>query len=526
MQLCRVHDRREGRRALRARGSIYSRMLGPLFSVLGSIHLRMPPALAPLLLAWIFPAGLSAQSPIHYTVRFTPDGAEAEVTATISAPVARIFMDSLQAQHLPQRWATFVRRLEVRSGSDPVEIRAGRPGEWLLGASRSPLTIRYAIDLAVADQPWPVGNEQSAQRFDDALYMVSRLLFIDADLSGPRTVRFEVPAGWRVSTPWKPTDASGLAFEAESSTDLLRNSMVIGRHASVRVERQGFELELALPGPARTGADAIRPVLERALDNYLRLFPGTPETRFLMTFFLAGADDGESYLRSAAFTSADPPRPEGLIVWGNFIAHELFHFWNGQRIVGAEARTVWRWMAEGFTEYYANVTLARTGAISRELFLGKVERHLGNYLFFMSSPAFTRMSLVEAGTNTGTFRFGVYDGGWTIALCLDGLIRERSGDRSSLDRLMTVLWGLAREQKPYTTADIDRLANELAGADLGGFVTRYVSGREIAPIRECLARYGLMGAFKPYAAEAFLSPNPTSSPVERMRFEGLLRAVP
>jgi hypothetical protein len=51
------------------------------------------------------------------------------------------------------------------------------------------------VDLRFTDEPWPAGNEQAGARFDDALYLVRRALFIECDAPGGRRVTFEVPLG-------------------------------------------------------------------------------------------------------------------------------------------------------------------------------------------------------------------------------------------------------------------------------------------------------------------------------------------
>lgn len=458
----------------------------------------------------------------RYHVRIPADARHAEVTVVLPTRVTRLFMDSVQAQHLANGWASFVRELRVRAGGDLITLERRNPIEWLLPAGIGPLTFDYRVDLAFTGEPWPAGNEQAGARFDDALYLVGRALFIDTDAPGSRRVTFELPPGWRVSAPWRPIGDGELAFLAEDGTDLVRNSFVVGRHASVRVMTDSFDLELALPGAVQDAAPLVEPALRRVVAAYLRLFSDTLSTRYLMTFFLAQAEDGEAFTRSAAFTTADSVDADGLIVWGNFLAHELFHFWNGQRIRGAGPRMTWRWMAEGFTEYYANVTLAREGLIPASLFLKKAERHLGNYLYFMTAPAFTRMSLVDAGRNTSVNRFGVYDGGWAVAFCLDGLIRERSSDRASLDDFVRALWQLAQAGSPgYSVAELDALADRLAGGPLGTFVARHVEGSEVLPLRGCLERVGLTGAFKGYAAEAFLFPDGNASPAASSRGRAL-----
>ena len=444
-----------------------------------------------------------------YTLRILPEANQIHVTAVLRPTSSRLFMDPTQADHLPNGWATFVRNLRVTSVGTPRTATPDDKGGWTIDApAGSVLNLSYGVDLAFARERWPSGNEQAGAVFADGYYLVGRPLFVLTEREGARRVRIDAPAGWTISTPWLPTAADGTTFEAESAFELTRNCLLVGRHASVQVQRGPFNLELALPDAMRGAAPLVKPILDRTLAAYLRLFPSTPPTRFLMTFFKANAEDGESFMRSAAFTTSEPVTEDGRIIWGNFLAHELFHFWNGQRIRGQDPRTGWRWFAEGFTEYYANATLVRERLITPELFIKKVERHLGNYAYFMTTPALSRMSLTAAGTNTGTNRFGVYDGGWTIALCLDGLIREGSADERSLDDFMREAWSRFGPGRPgYTVVDLDRLAQDLAGPVAAGFLAAYVENPKLLPINECSGRFGLSAVIKGYAAEAFVFPD-------------------
>lgn len=473
-------------------------------------------------------AVVAPQSPVaEYLVRVPADLQYVEVTATLPRGTTRLFMDSVQAEGLPRGWASFVSDMVVRGGDRPLAARATDGAAWTLPAGvQAPITMTYRIDLAFARTPWPAGNEQAAAVFDDALYVVGRALFVVGDVPTTSHVEFVLPAEWHVSTPWRASGASGRVFEVANVTDLTRNALVLGRQVSVRLTSGPFELELALPGQPQAVASLVEPVLRRVLGAYLDLFPQTPRTRYLMSFFRAAADDGEAFTSSASFTTTDSVTADGVIIWGNFLAHELMHFWNGQRIRGAGPRTTWRWLAEGLTEYYANVTLARQGVIPSDLFLKKAERHIGNYLYFATSPALQRMSLVEAGTNTSLNRFGVYDGGWTVALCLDGLIREASDDRRSLDDFMRELWRrFGPGRQGYTISSLDTLADEVAGSDLGNVLRRYVESSAILPIGECLGRIGLAASIKGYAAEAFLRPAPKAASAAIARGRALYGAA-
>jgi predicted metalloprotease with PDZ domain len=479
-----------------------------------------------LLLVVAFAQGAAA-SEAHYALRFDRGLETIDIVATLPAGTTRLYMDSVQAQHLNRGWATFVERIDAEADGRRLAATPVEGAAWTLPSGiRGPVTVTYRINLGFTRAPWPAGNEQAGAGFENSLYIVGRALFITGNIGSPAIVELAAPAGWHVSTPLVPVGNDGRTFRARDATELTRNALVVGRHPRVRIRSGPFDLELALPGQPATVTTLVEPVLRRVLESYLRLFPRTPETRYLMTFFVAAADDGEAFTNSASFTATESPTSDGTIVWGNFLAHELMHFWNGQRIRGTGARATWRWFAEGFSEYYANVTLAREGLISRELFMKKAERHLGNYLYFATSPARPRLSLVEAGSNTGVHRFGVYDGGWVAAFCIDGLIREGSGDRRSLDDLMSALWArVESEGSGYSVAVLDDLVRELAGGSVRQTVSGYVETSVPMPVTACLARLGLRAALKGYAAEAFVSEDPQASPERVARRESFLGRV-
>lgn len=465
---------------------------------------------------------LQAASPLEpalYRVSLAQDRSSLSVEARLPGHGERLLLDPFQADHLERGWATFVRGIRVSANGRDLELIPEAGAAWrVVGGTGAEWVLRYEVDLGFTRAAWPPGNEQAGRTFADALYLVGRAVFVTPEELGRTEVSFEMPLEWHASTPWSSIGTS--TFVVPSRIELVRNSFVLGRHGRVTLTQGPFELELALPGPASSGQALVEPVLRSVLAAYLRLFPDTPPTRYLMTFFRDEGEDGEAFASSAAFTTRAEIAPHTRVVWGNFLAHELFHFWNGQRIRGAGERSTWRWVAEGFTEYQANVTLVREGILSQELFLKKVERHLGNYADFTSGRAHEPLSLAAAGADTSRYRFGVYDGGWTAALVLDVLIREGSGGARSLDDLLRELWRRHREGSPgYELADLEELAEELAGRGLDGFIRRHVLGEEPLPYRETLAKLGFQGAFKAYAAEAFLTLDPAapSPTLERRR---------
>jgi predicted metalloprotease with PDZ domain len=231
-----------------------------------------------------------------------------------------------------------------------------------------------------------------------------------------------------------------------------------------------------------------------------------------MTFFREDSEDGESYENSAAITSPDPFDSAGMIVTGNTLVHELLHHWIGGQIAPADHDSM-AWFTEGFTEYYANVATARSATVPPALLLRKFNNQVSGYLYFFESPLFSGVALADASRKKGSYRFGVYNGGWALALFLDVRLRSETGGRRSLDDVMRLLYirnGLAG--KPLTDADFRAALSEVSGHDLGAVLDTYVDKRTELPIAETLAKLGLELRGQPYAADIFLIENPTAPP--------------
>jgi predicted metalloprotease with PDZ domain len=439
------------------------------------------------------------------------DAAAIHVSATIPYAGGLVFVDSIQADHLPRGWATFIRDLRARdsSGRELALTPIDSTATWSLpSGAAGPLTLEYDVDLAFAREPYPPGNEQAGQAFEDALYLVTKPLFVVSEAVGATTVELSLPEGWEAAAPWQrgaSSPGTATSFLVPDSESLLRNSLIVGRFGAVRIQQGGIDLTLALPGAMREVEALVQSALAGPLRRYLEIFPEGPPGAYLMTFFYAAAEDGESFLDSSAFTTTQPVKLDGAILWANFLAHELLHYWIGQRIRGEDYATS-QWIGEGFTEYLANLTLVREGIVDEPTFRRKAEKHVGNYLYYQWSSAF-ETPIFEAGGRKGYNRFGVYDGGWVVAACLDARLRERSGGTRTFEHLLGALWSnFGRPGIPYRHEEFVTTASEIAGEDLSGFFAEHVVARETMPVEECLGALGYTLYAKPYAGEAYLAP--------------------
>jgi predicted metalloprotease with PDZ domain len=440
------------------------------------------------------------------------------------------------------QWDLCIKNLRlIREDGSAVPLHPAGRNRWSLpvGATGQ-VKLNYEADLSFTDTgKVQAGSQRGGQFFGDALYLVNRALFVMSNAPGPKEIEFEVPAEFEIATPWEKIGAR--RYRARENSQLADNATVLGRFPSFQIKEGKFDLTLALPGSTQDSKTLIEPALRSILHEYLRIFPDTPEFHIVLSYFRGPEENGEAYKDSGALTSVEPVTSANRILWANFLAHELFHHWNGNMIVGKDQATnagTTEWFAEGATEYMANRTLVRTAVISPDLFLKKMETNIGMYLYWRWALPFSGTSLQDAGAKTAltvphgaiakTYnRPGVYSGGWVATFCLDTTIQKQTGGQKELDdlfRLMESRFGLTVTE--YTSEDLQRAASEVAGINLAAFFSHYIASPESLPVKECLSDAGFEASIVDYGGEVYLNRVLTPSPMARSIRQQLLIGKP
>ncbi|HYI08163.1 MAG TPA: M1 family aminopeptidase [Thermoanaerobaculia bacterium] len=478
-------------------------------------------ALAVAALALCLPATHALAAIATYVVSYS-GGKTVDVRAHLPAGDGRLLIGQGGGiDHLPAQWATFAKDIRVTTaGGMAVSVTARGAEGWSLSTGDE-IDVRYSVDLAYAIETWPAGNEQSGRRFaDGTLFTRTKPLFFYTSGVTDASVEFDVPKGWKVAAPWT---RRGDSYEAAGVRSLTENSIVLGRFPSTELRVGNFDVTVATPGEERPPVK-LAAALRQLGSEAGRLFAGTPPGRYVLTFFRAGEEDGESYESSAALTSPLPFDDASMIVTGNTVVHELLHHWFGGMIAPVEHDSI-AWFTEGFTEYYANVMLSRSGAVPPRLMRAKLTNMASGYLYFMNSSLFKGVTLADAVQKKGAYRFGVYNGGWAVALSLDVMLRSESQGKRSLDDVVRLLFTrFGQTGTPIAEKDIIAAASEVAGRDLQPFFDRYVHARNDLPLAETLQKLGLELRGQPYAGDMYLVEVPTPSAAQRALRTSLLGA--
>jgi predicted metalloprotease with PDZ domain len=300
----------------------------------------------------------------------------AAVQATLMVPDGRLFTHGHAGGY---EWSGYINNVRVmREDGSVIPVHSLGLGQWEVKTSKDEIVrLYYDVDLSFTKE-MREGAQRGGQFFGNSLYIVNRALFVMSNAVGPRHVDFLIPSGFQIATPWHATGPLG--YQVQDNNALADNFTVLGAFPSFQIVEGNFHLNMVLPGGTASAQVLIEPVVRSVLREYLRVFPNTPDFHVLMAFFRGVEINGEGYRDSAALTSPDRIEMRNRVLWASYLAHELFHHWNGNLIAGSadgDDFGTTEWFAEGATEYVANRTVVRAGIIDRKEYLRKMETNIG-----------------------------------------------------------------------------------------------------------------------------------------------------
>jgi predicted metalloprotease with PDZ domain len=192
-------------------------------------------------------------------------------------------------------------------------------------------------------------------------------------------------------------------------------------------------------------------------------------------------------------------------------SHEYFHAWHVKRIrpqalidaePSIEAYTRLLWIFEGFTSYYDDLTLVRSGLLSHEAYLSvlgetcaAVLRAPGRYHQSVAESSFDAwIKYYRQDENSPNSIVSYYAKGSLVALTIDLTIRARTEGRYSLDDVMRLLWNrFGKSEQPFGLSEdgFGEIIEDATGLDLRHELAHWVEGTTDLPLPELLLPLGI-----------------------------------
>jgi predicted metalloprotease with PDZ domain len=332
-----------------------------------------------------------------------------------------------------------------------------------------------------------------------------------------------LPRGWQVATAMPA--AGRMQWQAENYDELVDHPFELGAFWRGEFVARGVPHEFVVAGawPSFDGERLLRDA-QAICETQIRFWHGRSKPPFTRYVFLLNAvEEGYGGLEHRASTALiaarkDLPRlgsaaaaEEGYRTLLGLISHEYFHTWNVKRLrpqehvqldYTRENHSELLWFFEGFTSYYDDLLLLRSGRISLAQYLGLLSKAISAVL---ATPGRKVQSLAQASfdawtkyyrsdENTPNATVSYYTKGSLAALALDAEVRMASGGVASLDEVMRALWqssGAARGEGGISEAMIVAALSQAAGKPMAAAVHAAVHGTADLPLERLLLNLGL-----------------------------------
>ena len=473
-------------------------------------------------------AAQTAPDPIRYTLSFpAPHTHYVEVAADVPT-AGRPEVELMMAVWTPGSYLVreYARHVEAVTASAPD----GRPrpvektdkNRWRIATAGAPsVTVRYRV----------YSREMSVRtnwvESDFAMLNGAPTFLTLADgVQRPHEVTIQPASGWsRSMTSLSEVPGAAHRYHAPDFDTLVDSPILIGNPAVYQFTVDGTPHYLVNIGEAGVfdGARAARD-LETLVVEHRRMWGSLPYDRYLFMNVLTavpgqipggGLEHRNSTLLIAGRWATGTR--QSYLSWLELASHELFHVWNIKRLRPVElgpfnyedeVLTRSLWIAEGITDYYAELLVRRAGLSTEAEYLDALANKIeelqtapGRLVQPVDLASFDAwIKFYRPDENTPNASVSYYTKGAVLGFLLDARIRHATGGTRSLDDVMRMAYQKFSGGRGYTPQEFRAVVEGVAGVSLESFWAAGVEGTAELDYGEALETLGLR--FRPAAPAA------------------------
>ena len=356
------------------------------------------------------------------------------------------------------------------------------------------------------------------------------LMYLDGFLKSPSTVQVLAPDVWKVATGLPLSPGPKNTFAAENFDVLYDSPFEVSAFKTLIFNVKGIPHRIVIDGEGNYDPEKVRRDVQKIVEAEAEIMRGElPYKDYTFILHLReNAGGGLEHANSTALgyqrfgfkigrgdrsTSAAPnpsatPERDYRSFLG-LVSHEFFHLWNVKRIrpdslgpfdYKTENYTKLLWVAEGITDYYADIALRRANLITEQEFLSATAR---SFQTLQNTPGRLVQTVEESSydswikyyrqdENSINSQVSYYDKGTILGLLLDLEIRKRSNGVKSLDDVMRyLLVEYFKKDRNYTPEDFQKACETMVGSSLEEFFSKYVRGTDELDYNTALNAAGL-----------------------------------
>ncbi|MDO4580166.1 MAG: M61 family peptidase [Acinetobacter sp.] len=309
-------------------------------------------------------------------------------------------------------------------------------------------------------------------------------------------------------------------LKAKNYAELIDAPFELAEQTRFSFDAAGIPHEFVVSGKHAMNAARMQQDLEKICATEIALFGSAPFQDYTFMTMATGSSYGG--LEHPNSTSLITPRDdlpkanepeEPSKEYQRFLglcSHEYFHSWLVKFIrpdsfvnydLNREGYTSLLWIFEGFTSYYDDLILLRSGVVNQESYIALLKAQIDRYL---QNPGRAIQTVAESSfdawvkfyrqdENSNHAGTSYYNKGCLVALCLDLGLRLRG---SSLDELMRKLYDNAQQGIQVHERTIYELCQELTGDSWAEQINHLINTTEELPLDQLFPEFGLSYSLK------------------------------
>lgn len=460
------------------------------------------------------------------------------VSVMVDSPAADGQVFALPAwipgSYMIREFARNIVRIRAESKGKKIALKKLDKHSWRAQASDHPITLHYEVyawDLSVR-----AAHLDQTHGFFNGTSVFLRVVGQEDSSHVVDLVRPDAAAckDWRIATALPELKAKRHGFGtyvAAGYDELIDHPVEMGTFELARFKAHGVPHEIAITGRvpnldmARLTAD-LKKICATQIAFFEPNSKHTPMQRYVfLTMAVADGHGGLEHRASTALICKRDDLPvkgqsemsDGYRSFLGLCSHEYFHTWNVKRIKPAafapydlqtENYTSLLWLFEGFTSYYEDLMLVRSGLIDEPAYskslaktINSVLRGSGRHKQSVAESSFDAwIKYYRQDENAPNAIVSYYAKGSLVALALDLTIRAETKGRKSLDDVMRALWKTfgrnfyadrAGGGQGVTEAVLESVFDDVTGLRMRRLLDRYVRGTSDLPLAKLFAPFGV-----------------------------------
>ncbi len=432
-----------------------------------------------------------ANSNIHFEVSFTePQAHYAEIKMEISG-IQKDYIDIKMpvwtpGSYLVREYSRHVESLEACDADGAViATEKINKNTWRIAANKNnQITVHYRI----------YGFEVSVRTnfIDDAhafLSPAATFMYVDGMIDHPVDVTVIPHPSWsKISTGLEPVSGRPNTFHAADFDILFDSPIEVGNQDVFTFEAAGVLHEIAMVGGGNYDKERLKKDCTTIVEEATKIFGVNPNKRyvFIVHNYQSGGG-GLEHLNSTVLGASRNGYQNERSYNGflGLVAHEYFHLWLVKRLrpielgpfdYDAENYTTGLWVMEGFTSYFDNLILRRSGFLGETAYLqalvgdvNVVENRAGNQVQPVALASFDAwIKYYRPDENSANTSVSYYNKGALLAMMLDLQILEATQGEKRLDDVLKAAYEkfYVQQNRGFEEPELQALIEEIAGVSV------------------------------------------------------------